>query len=175
MHDATQTLTNKSITSANNTISITASTVSDFNEAAQDAIGNAVGTGLSYNDTTGAVSVDTTAIQTRVTDVSDTEIGYLNGVSSAIQTQIDGKAASSHTHAQSDITNLTTDLAAKAALSGATFTGAVVLHADPATALGAATKQYVDAATAGLNVHESVDAATTAIIPPSSPWMVLFL
>jgi hypothetical protein len=72
-------------------------------ERAQDAVGNSVGTGLSYNDTTGAVSVDTTTIQARVADVSDTEIGYLNGVTSAIQTQID----------------------AKASLSGATFTGAV--------------------------------------------------
>ena len=62
-------------------------------ERAQDAIGNAVGTGLSYNDSTGAISVDTTAIQARVTDVSDTEIGYLNGVTSAIQTQIDSKLA----------------------------------------------------------------------------------
>jgi hypothetical protein len=58
---------------------------------------------LSYNDTTGAISVDTTAIQARVADVSDTEIGYLNGVTSGIQTQIDNKAS----------------------LSGATFTGAV--------------------------------------------------
>jgi hypothetical protein len=31
-------------------------------------------------------------LQLRVTDVSDTEIGYLNGVTSAIQTQIDAKA-----------------------------------------------------------------------------------
>jgi archaellum component FlaC len=31
-------------------------------------------------------------VQLRVTDVSDTEIGYLNGVTSAIQTQIDAKA-----------------------------------------------------------------------------------
>jgi hypothetical protein len=36
-----------------------------------------------------------------------------------------GKAAASHTHAQSDITNLATDLAAKANLSGAAFTGAI--------------------------------------------------
>lgn len=61
-------------------------------ELAQDAVGNNVGTGLSYNDSTGAISVDTTTIQERVTDVSDTEIGYLNGVTSAIQTQLDDKA-----------------------------------------------------------------------------------
>ena len=61
-------------------------------ERAQDAVGNAVGTGLSYNDATGEISVDTTAIQARVADVSDTEIGYLNGVTSSVQTQIDTKA-----------------------------------------------------------------------------------
>jgi hypothetical protein len=65
-------------------------------ERAQDAIGDTVGTGLSYNDTTGAISVDTTAIQARVADVSDTEISYLNGVTSAIQTQIDSKFATAN-------------------------------------------------------------------------------
>jgi hypothetical protein len=63
-------------------------------ERAQDAVGNAVGTGLTYTDSTGAIAVDTTTIQARVADVSDTEIGYLNGVTSAIQTQIDAKASS---------------------------------------------------------------------------------
>ena len=63
-------------------------------ERAQDAVGNAVGTGLSYNDTTGAVSVDTATIQARVTNVTDTEIGYLDGVTSAIQTQLNDKASS---------------------------------------------------------------------------------
>ena len=64
-------------------------------EQAQDAVGNAVGTGLSYNDTTGAISVDTTAIQAKVANVTDTEIGYLDGVTSAIQTQLNAKASSS--------------------------------------------------------------------------------
>ncbi len=61
-------------------------------ERAQDAVGNAVGNGLSYDDASGAISVNTTTIQARVADVSDTEIGYLNGVTSAIQTQMDAKA-----------------------------------------------------------------------------------
>lgn len=47
--------------------------------------------------------------------VSNTEYQYIGGLTSDAQTQIDGKAASSHTHAQSDITNLTTDLAGKQA------------------------------------------------------------
>ena len=37
--------------------------------------------------------------------VSNTEFQYLNGVTSAIQTQIDGKADSSHTHTLTDITD----------------------------------------------------------------------
>ena len=76
---------------AGNAISLTGA-VTYTDENAQDAIGNAVGTGLSYNDTTGAISVDTSTIQARVTNVTDTEIGYLDGVTSAIQTQIDAKA-----------------------------------------------------------------------------------
>ena len=88
-------------------------------EQAQDAVGNAVGTGLSYNDTTGAISVNTTTIQARVADVSDTEIGYLNGVTSAIQTQLDAKASSA------DITthgNLTEAHGATGAVVGTTNT-----------------------------------------------------
>ena len=77
-------------------------------ERAQDAVGNAVGTGLSYDDASGAVSVNTTTIQARVADVSDTEIGYLNGVTSSIQTQMD----------------------AKAPLASPTFTGTVTLPAN---------------------------------------------
>jgi len=76
---------------AGNAISLTGA-VTYTDENAQDAIGNAVGIGLSYNDTTGAISVDTTAIQAKVANVDDTEIGYLNGVTSAIQTQINLKA-----------------------------------------------------------------------------------
>jgi hypothetical protein len=74
-------------------------------EQAQDAVGNAVGTGLSYNDSTGAISVNTTTIQARVANVSDTEIGYLDGVTSSIQTQLDGKSGTGHTHTASNITD----------------------------------------------------------------------
>jgi hypothetical protein len=55
-----------------------------------------------------------------------------------------------------------TALDAKLALAGGTMTGALTLSADPSSDLHAATKQYVDAATAGLNVHASVKVATTA-------------
>jgi len=79
---------------AGNAISLTGA-VTYTDENAQDAIGNAVGTGLSYNDTTGAISVDTTAIQAKVANVDNTEIGYLDGVTSSIQTQLNNKLESS--------------------------------------------------------------------------------
>ena len=80
-------------------------------ERAQDAIGSNVGTGLSYDDATGAISVNTTTIQARVTNVSDTEIGYLDGVTSSIQTQLGDKAP----------------------LASPTFTGTVTLPANTIT------------------------------------------
>ncbi len=99
-------------------------------ERAQDAVGNAVGTGLSYDDPTGAISVDQTVIQARVADVSDTEIGYLNGVTSAIQTQIDGKqdivsgVSSTEIGYLDGVTSaIQTQIDAKAPLASPTFTG----------------------------------------------------
>jgi hypothetical protein len=52
--------------------------------------------------------------------------------------------------------------------SAVTFPGSVTLNADPTTALGAATKQYVDAVAEGLHVHASTATATTANIPDLS-------
>jgi hypothetical protein len=49
------------------------------------------GSGLTWNALTDQFDVNTTTIQVRVADVSDTEIGYLNGVSSSIQTQFGNK------------------------------------------------------------------------------------
>ncbi len=47
-------------------------------------------------------------------------------------------------------------------LIGGTMTGALILSGDPVTALGAATKQYVDAAGSGIAVQPLCYAATTA-------------
>jgi hypothetical protein len=54
---------------------------------------------------------------TSIGSVSSTEIGYLDGVTSAIQTQLDGKSATAHTHVISNVTNLQTSLDAKAPLT----------------------------------------------------------
>jgi hypothetical protein len=46
---------------------------------------------------------ETGTVQLRVTDVSDTEIGYLNGVTSAIQTQLDARVEESLFDAKGDL------------------------------------------------------------------------
>jgi hypothetical protein len=99
-----------------NAISLTGA-VTYTDENAQDAIGNALGTGLSYNDSTGAISVNTSTIQARVANVTDIEIGYLDGVTSAIQTQIDSKLGTS------------TASSTYAPLASPTFTGTVTIPA----------------------------------------------
>lgn len=133
----------------------------------------------------GNVSLPST---TSVGDVSSTEISYLDGVTSSIQTQLTSKApleSPTFTGTVSGIsksmvglgnvdntsdankpisTAQQTALDLKSNLSGATFTGFVTLHADPTQAMHAATKQYVDALAEGLHIHQSVGASTTSNI-----------
>jgi hypothetical protein len=54
------------------------------------------------------------------------------------------------------------DVAQKASLSGATFTGPVILSGDPTQALQATTKSYVDNVASGILAKPSVVAATTS-------------
>jgi hypothetical protein len=79
--------------------------------ASADIQGVTAGTGLTGGGTSGTVSlaVDTAVIQARVANVTDTEIGYLDGVTSALQTQLNDKASASA------ITDATTSTAARGA------------------------------------------------------------
>ena len=63
--------------------------------------------------------------------------------------------------AESQVTNLVTDLAAKVNRAGDTMTGFLILNADPVLPLGAATKQYVDNIASGLIILLAVYAAST--------------
>jgi len=112
------------------TISLTGA-VTYTDEQAQDAIGNNLGTGLSYNDSTGAISVDTSTIQARVANVSDIEIGYLDGVTSSIQTQLNSKSETGHTHTASNITDF--NEAAQDAVGG--ILGSGLTYNDPANTI----------------------------------------
>lgn len=57
-----------------------------------------------YTSSRALVTGGTGGIQ--VSAVTDTEIGYLDGVTSAIQTQLNGKTSTGHAHTESDITDL---------------------------------------------------------------------
>ena len=123
-----------------------------------------------------------------VSDVTTTELGYLDGVSSAIQTQLDAKQASD---AQlTDIAGLTpTDsnfivgdgsnfvtesgatartslglgsIATQAANNVSISGGAVTGLGSPSASSDAATKNYVDQAVAGLRTRIIAECATTA-------------
>jgi len=123
---------------ANHTGTQTSLTILDFAEAAQDAVGGILGSGLTYIDSANTITVDSSVIQLRVSGVSDTEIGYLDGVTSSLQTQLDDKLSK----------------------SGGTMTGALTLSGAPTSDLHAATKLYVDGVSAGINFHKAVKIAT---------------
>ena len=120
--------------------------------ASADIQGVTAGTGLSGGGTSGTVTVavDTSVIQARVANVTDTEIGYLDGVSSAIQTQIDTKASASA------ITDATTTTAAR----GAGYMG---IPQSTAATTGAYT---IVAADAGEHIYST--ATRTITIPADS-------
>jgi hypothetical protein len=71
-----------------------------------------------------------------------TELGYVDGVTSAIQTQLDAMVEK----------------------AGDTMTGFLTLHADPTSNLHAATKAYVDEVAQGVALKPAADAASTANI-----------
>jgi hypothetical protein len=120
----------------------TVALTTDIAELSQDAIDTALtaGTGITktYNDNanTLTLAVDTTTIQARVADVSDTEIGYLNGVTSAIQTQLDDKSTASKTET---LTNKSISLGSNTITSTLSQLNSAVSDADVASIAGAET------------------------------------
>lgn len=65
----------------------------------------AVSTIKDSNLTASRALISNSSGKVAVSDITSTELGYLDGVTSAIQTQLNGKAPLSHDHAASDITS----------------------------------------------------------------------
>ena len=117
-------------------------------------------------DINASAAIDATKIHNG--NVSNTEFGYLDGVTSVIQTQIDSKlTASSNLSDVSSASTARTNLglgtiatqdANNVSISGGSVTGL----GDPSSTSDAATKNYVDQAVAGLRTRTIAEAATTA-------------
>ena len=102
-----------------------------------------------------------------VSTTTDTELGYLSGVTSAVQTQLDAKLVKANnlsdlTSASTARTNLglgtiATQNANNVSISGGTVTGL----GDPSASSEAATKNYVDNLVAGLRTRVVARVAST--------------
>lgn len=97
-----------------------------------------------YPNPTLAAGIDSSLIANG--SVSNTEFQYLNGVSSAIQTQINGLLP----------------------LSGGTMTGDLILNGDPVSGLQAATMNYVDTHSGSANTKNPCVLATTGSNIPAT-------
>ena len=173
--------------------------INDAVNLATDTVGSYVasltaGTGITLSNNSGeeaspTVAVDTTVIQERVTNVTDTEIGYLDGVTSAIQSQLDTKAPTASPTFTGTVSGVTatmvglgsvdntadtakpvstaqqTALDLKANLASPTFTGTVTVP-DDSFALGTKTTgDYVQSLVAGTGVTLTNGAASEGGTP----------
>jgi hypothetical protein len=184
-NSGTQTLTNKTISGASNTLSnignssLTNSTVSYGGVSlalgatdATPAFDLQDATSYPASALTGTISnaqlagtIDATKIHDGT--ISNTEFGYLNGVTSAIQTQIDSKLTASNN--LSDIATASTartnlglgTMATQNASSVAITGGSVTGMGSPSAGSDVATKTYVDNLVAGLKTRIISRVATT--------------
>ena len=184
----TQTLTNKTISGSSNTLSnignssLTNSSVSyggvslslggsdatpafDLQDATSYPASALTGT---ISNAQLAGSIDATKIHDG--SISNTEFGYLNGVTSAIQTQIDTKLTASNN--LSDITTASTartnlglgTMATQSASSVAITGGSITGMGSPSSGSDVTTKTYVDNLVAGLKTRIITRVSTTANI-----------
>jgi hypothetical protein len=121
-------------------------------------------TELGYLDgVTSAVQTQIDAKQAVVSGVNDTEIGYLDGVTSAIQTQIDSRINSTIVDAKGDIVAATAaDTVARLAV-GANDT---VLTADSSTATGL---KWATPAAGGMTLISTTNLSGTSVTLSSLP------
>jgi hypothetical protein len=142
-----------------------------------DVSGAALSAVTGHNsETTSVHGIADTSLLATTANVSSAQTAaqtYADGLASNYDAA--GTAATAQSAAQSFATtevsdhNLVTtnihgiaDTSLLVTTGGATFTGDVVLNADPSQALGAVTKQYADSISQGLHVHASVTALSTS-------------
>ena len=150
--DAT-TKANAAQAAAEATASADATTKANAAQAAAEATASADATSKANAAQAAAISSSNTYTDGKVADLVDAApdlLNTLNELAAAIGD--DANFAST----------LTTSVGTKVSKAGDTMTGLLVLSADPAAALGAATKQYVDAAEADAVSTASADATTKA-------------
>jgi hypothetical protein len=142
----TQTFTNKTISGASNTVSVTN--------------GLTIGTGLTGGSYDGSapitIGIDSTVVTT-------------TGNQTLTNKTINGSNNTLSNIPNSSLVNSAVTVGSTSISLGATATTlggltSVAVTQDPTTALQLATKQYVDAVAQGLNVHAACDAATTGTL-----------
>jgi hypothetical protein len=154
--------------------------VNDQINLGTDTVGNYVqslvaGTGITLSNNSGegatpTITVDTSVIQARVANISDTEIGYLDGVTSAIQTQLNNKANSN----TSPVITLSGDLSGSATLTNlgnTTLNATIVANS---VALGTdTTGNYMSDISAGTGIaisHTPGEGSTATVSIESTAW-----
>ena len=140
LNPASQTGTNDATTNGQ-----VATAISDALTANNNAITGAVTTVQTNNLNTSVAVVSDPNGKIASSSTTATEIGYVSGVTSSIQTQIN--------NANSNAVQI----------AGSTMTGTLVLAADPTAALDAATKGYVDTAVSTVNTSLTTGAASTIL------------
>jgi hypothetical protein len=142
----TQTFTNKTISGANNTVSVTN--------------GLTIGTGLSGTSYDGSAPVTIAIDSTVVTTTGNQTLTNktINGSNNTLTNVPNSALVNSAVTIGSTSISLGTSTATLGGLTS------VAVTQDPTTALQLATKQYVDAVAQGLNVHAACDAATTGTL-----------
>lgn len=174
----------------NHTGTQTSSTISDFAEAAQDAVGtiltDSTSVDFTYNDASNTITavskvVSGGGIEIAATGLQLTNTGVSANTYTKVTVDVKGRITSatnltagdlpSHTHTSSDITDFHTAVRTNRLDQMASPTTAVSFNsqkitnlADPTNPQDAATKNYVDNAIAGTSWKNSVTLATTANI-----------
>jgi len=184
----TQSLTNKTISGSSNTLSNIGNSSLSNSTVSYGGVSLALGASDATPafDLSDAISYPTSSLTGTITNaqlagtidatkihdgtISNTEFGHLNGVSSAIQTQIDSKLTASNN--LSDISTASTartnlglgDIATQNASSVAITGGSISGLGSPSAGSDATTKTYVDNLVAGLKTRIICRVATTANI-----------